>query len=147
MHLPKGQVWKSGTPLYVIRIHHAKDVCIAIVCRVEGLSLTIPLALKSNYSNISFPDLFGKCEIKANAPNIGISPRNSGKYMNKFSHNKRFYLKTAFSPSFLIEKATYNHKKEIGVCNSHLTYKSKSFFILCTVDIPLFVSWAIVLIL
>ena len=79
--------------------------------------------------------------------NSGFLPRNSGKYMNYFSYNKRFYQKTTIIPSFLVEKATYNHKKRIGVCNSHPFYKSKSFLILCTVDIPLLVRWAIVLIL
>ena len=72
--LTKGAGLETGTPLYVIRIHHAKDVCIANVCREEGLPSTNPFALKSNYSIISFPDLFGKYEIKATAFEFGISP-------------------------------------------------------------------------
>ena len=46
---------------------HAKGVCIANALGGNTVFEAFPFASQSNLFQISFPDIFGKCEIKANA--------------------------------------------------------------------------------
>ena len=64
MHLPKGYVWKLE-PLLTYKNAPRQSVCIATFC--EWMPFPTSFASQSNLFQISFPDIFGKCEIKANA--------------------------------------------------------------------------------
>ena len=63
MHLPKGHVWKLEPLLTYKNAPRHRRVHSYIV----SVAFPTSLASQSNLFQISFPDIFGKCEIKANA--------------------------------------------------------------------------------